>query len=122
INQAIVLLIVNAITRFRGQGCTLKKTNLTVTTMGHCVKDTSVQVIKDFLSLFYIMSPYETSYDNAIDVPDYEVNSVIGLTPVVGFLVILEQVIRYFQRQDLTRFQDYVINAGSAILFTLMRI
>ncbi|CAG2119474.1 unnamed protein product [Medioppia subpectinata] len=68
-------------------------TNLTAATMGQCLKDTTIRGIKDFLSLFYIMSSYETTYDNAIDVPDYEVN----LTFVIGLLVLLEQVIRYFQ-------------------------
>ncbi|XP_054159283.1 alkylglycerol monooxygenase-like [Oppia nitens] len=94
-------------------------TNGTLTTsIGLCAKDASVQVIKDFLSLFYIMSPMETTKDNPYDVPDYEVT----LTPVVGILVLLEQLIRYFQRKDLSRFQDYIINAGSAIIFTLMRV
>lgn len=41
--------------------------------IGQCLKDTVVKSVTEFLSLFYLMSPYETSKEDAYDVPDYEV-------------------------------------------------
>ena len=49
-------------------------TNGTLTTVGQCFKDTAVKAVSDFLSLFYILSPTETTKEDAYDVPDYEVN------------------------------------------------
>ena len=47
--------------------------NGTLTAIGQCMKDTVVKTVTEFLALFYILSPTETTKDNAYDVPDYEV-------------------------------------------------
>ena len=52
---------------------TIAAGDLTMHPVGQCLKDTVVKSVTEFLSLFYIMSPYETSKEDAYDVPDYEV-------------------------------------------------
>lgn len=44
------------------------------------------------------------------------------LIPMASVFIVIEQVIRIFQRQDLTRVQDLVTNVGSAIVFLFSRI
>ena len=51
----------------------LVDSNGTLTAMGQCSKDTVLKLFTEFLALFYILSPTETTKQNAYDVPDYEV-------------------------------------------------
>lgn len=86
--------------------------------LGHtCLVDYSIQMGKDFASMFYIMSPNETTQDSIHDVPNYEVM----LFPIIGALIMIEQLIRVYQHKDMSRFEDCVINVGSAFIFTLAR-
>lgn len=82
-----------------------------------CLVDFSIQMAKDMASMFYIMSPNETTKDSIHDVPNYEVM----LFPMIGLLILLEQIIRVFQNKDMSRLEDCVINVGSAFIFTLAR-
>ncbi|CAG2108540.1 unnamed protein product, partial [Medioppia subpectinata] len=83
-----------------------------------CLSDGLDRFAEQFLSLFYIISPMETTRDDPYLVPDYEV----ALIPAIGLLLVIEQVIRFFQRKQLSRFPDLVINTGSALIFTLARV
>ena len=104
--------------------------------VNQCLKDTGYRFVCDFLSLFYIISPFESTHGNPYDVPDYEVTVSITwpaapvevnclerlqLLPVFGALLVIEAVLRYFQRKDIFRVTDLVVNLGSASLFILMR-
>ena len=48
-------------------------------------------------------------------------NFEIKFIPVVIFLLIVEQLIRLFERKDLSRFQDIAINFGASLIFILSR-
>lgn len=43
------------------------------------------------------------------------------LIPIASVFMVLEQVIRIYQRKDLTRIQDLVTNVGSSIIFLFSR-
>lgn len=93
--------------------------NATLASMGQtCLVDFGVQFTKDLLSMFYIMSFNETTKDSIHDVPNYEVM----LFPIIGILIMAEQLIRLYQSKELSRFEDCVINVGSAFIFTLARV
>ena len=64
-------------------------TEETMHPIGQCIKDTAVKAVTEFLSLFYIMSPYETSKEDAYDVPDYEVVVSAGAVGIALVTIIV---------------------------------
>ena len=47
--------------------------NETITVFTNCIKDSIVKFVTEFMALFYIISPTGATWENAYDVPDYEV-------------------------------------------------
>ncbi|KAH9393648.1 hypothetical protein TYRP_021565 [Tyrophagus putrescentiae] len=79
-----------------------------------CLQDFFIRSFYDFLQMFYIVWPSEGE--------EPEMNYELNLIPMASVFIVIEQVIRIFQRQDLTRVQDLVTNVGSAIVFLFSRI
>ncbi|XP_054158433.1 alkylglycerol monooxygenase-like [Oppia nitens] len=93
-------------------------TSISLTAGQQCARDGAERFVEQLFSLFYILSPSATTYDSPYQVPDYEV----ALIPAIGLLMILEQIFRFFQHKQFSRFPDFVVNVGSSLIFTLARV
>lgn len=74
--------------------------------------------MKTFGTLFYIVSPNETSFERKEDVPNY-VNEVI---PFFLGLIVVEQVIAYFKKKPMMNVNDAIGSVSQGLLDQLTKI
>lgn len=85
--------------------------------VGQCLAALPAQALKDFSSLIYLLKVAGSIKEHAEGVPNYE----ILLFPAILLLAFFEQLVRLLRRQELSRFEEVLINVGSALLFSFAR-
>ncbi|GFT96538.1 alkylglycerol monooxygenase [Nephila pilipes] len=74
--------------------------------------------VKRFGYLFYVMDPRAHNYEKIDQVKDYYKE----VAPLLFATVLLEQVVRYYQKKPLWRFSDTMSNAFHGFLMDLSKI
>lgn len=92
--------------------------------------------------MFYYIKPNSSLYMSVDEVPNYEVQvslstriscllftlvlnrslfSILKIIPIFGFLILLEQLIRFFQKKRFSRLSDVILNVGAGLIFVAVR-
>ncbi|XP_054164701.1 alkylglycerol monooxygenase-like [Oppia nitens] len=68
--------------------------------------------------MFYLISPNKSLFNTPHEVPNYEVQ----IFPIFTLFMVIEQIIRFFQRKRASRVTDILINLGAGLLFVVARV
>ena len=74
-------------------------------------------MLEQFGWIFYYIKPNSSIFTSVDGVPNYEVQ----IFPIFGFLMVIEQIIRFAQHKRFSRISDIVINIGAGLVFIACR-
>ncbi|XP_054163838.1 alkylglycerol monooxygenase-like [Oppia nitens] len=80
-----------------------------------CLRETTTSLIDQLVSL--VRMEVTSTEVKPNDGNKYEITFI----PVIVISLIIEQIIRLIKRQDLCRYQDFIINLGASLIFVLFR-